>query len=98
MVLVAVALAVGVGVSRPAVGQGGGGGQDQSAGDDPLGADQAVGQVAHRPRRAAEQDDLQAAVGVEVDVGRRHHPVEVAVLELGQPLGDPAGTASLRLG
>ena len=38
--------------------------------------------------RAAEQDHLQAAARVEVDVRGRHDPVEVQVLELGQPLGD----------
>ena len=41
--------------------------------------------------RAAEQDHLEAAAGVEVDVGGRHDPVQVEVLELGQPLGDPPG-------
>ena len=55
-------------------------GQHQASGLDPLGADQAVGQLADDARPAAQEDDLQATVGVEVDVGRRHHPFEVLVL------------------
>ena len=74
-----------------AVGDRGGGGQDEPAGLDPLDADQAVGQLADRLGGPAEQDHLQAAAGVEVDVRRRHHAVEVVVLQLGQVLGDLAG-------
>ena len=41
--------------------------------------------------RAAEQDHFQAAVLVEMDVGRGHDPVEVVVLQVGQPPRDPRG-------
>src|SRR5262249_45299325 len=80
-------------VSRAGVwaGDRGGRGQDEATVLDPLGADQAVGYLTDRPGRPAEQDPLEAAAGVEVNVSGRDDPVQVKVLEFGQPLGDPAG-------
>src|SRR5437763_1365086 len=50
-------------------------GQHESPGLDPFRADQAVGQLPEELGRPPEQDDFQASPGVEVDVGRGHHPV-----------------------
>ena len=57
-------------------------GQDQAAGLDALGADQAIGELTDRPGRAAEQDHLHAAAGVDVNVGGRDDVVQMEVLEL----------------
>ena len=75
-----------------ASGDGLGRGQDEPAGLDPLGADQVVGQVADLPRRAAEQDHFEAAVLVEMDVGGGDDPVEMMVLQVGQPRARSAPT------
>ena len=72
-------------------GQGGGRGQDESAGLDPLGADQRVGQLADRPRRASEQNDLEAAIRIEMNMSRRDNPFDALMLDLGQTLGNTAG-------
>ncbi len=81
-------MGVGVGVD---VGDGPGRGQDEPAGLDPFGADQAVRQLADQLGRAAEEDHLEAAVGVEMHVGRGHHAFEVEVLDFGEPFRDSAG-------
>src|SRR3954465_274955 len=65
---VVVRMVVGFPLMMLAVGDGPGGGQDKSAALDPLGPDQAVGQLADDLGRAAEEDHLEAAAGVEVDV------------------------------
>ena len=67
-----------------------GGGEDQAAGFDALGADEVVGQLADHLGSAAEEDDLQASPGVEMDVGGGDDGVEVSVLDLGQAFGDAA--------
>jgi hypothetical protein len=59
------------------------GGEDEAAGLDPLGADEAVGEFADEPGGASEEDHFEAAAGVEVDVGGRDDVVEVVVLEVG---------------
>ena len=56
-------------------------GEDEPAGLDALGADQVVGQVADLPRRPAQQDHFEAALLVEMDVGRGHDPVEMMMLQ-----------------
>ena len=66
-------------------GHGLGRGQDEPAGLDAFGTDQVVGQLADLLGRAAEHDDFEASVGVEVDVGRGHDPIKVKVLQVGQP-------------
>jgi hypothetical protein len=67
------------------------GSQNQPAGLNALAADQVVCQHAHLTRRAAEQDHLQAAIRVEMDVRRGDDLIEMAMLQFGQALGDPAG-------
>jgi hypothetical protein len=79
-VVVVVVVVMVMAMTVAAVGDGLGGGEDEAAGLDPLGADQAVGQLTHQPRRAAQEDHLQATAGVEVDVGGGHDAVEVVVL------------------
>jgi len=67
------------------------GSQDQPASLDPLAADQVVGQHSHLAYRAAEQDDFQTAIRVEMHVCRGDDLIQVAMLQFGQALGDPAG-------
>ena len=43
------------------------------------------------PVRTAEQDHFQAAVLVQMHMSGGHDPLKLAVLEFGEPLGDPAG-------
>ncbi len=63
---------------------------DEPAGLDSLGADQVVGQVADLASGAAKQDHFQTALLVEMDVRRGDDPVEMMVLQVGQPARDPA--------
>jgi hypothetical protein len=65
-------------------------GENESAGLDPLCADQVVREVSDLPGRAAQQDHFQAALVVEVNVSCGHDLVEVMVLHVGQAPGDPA--------
>ncbi len=74
----------GAGMARPLSGTAWRG-QDEPAGLDALGADQVVGQVADLAGGPAEQDHFQAALLVEMDVGRGDDPVEMVVLQIGQP-------------
>jgi len=67
------------------------GSQNQPAGLDPLAADQIVRQCSHLAHLAAEQDDFQTAIRVEMDVCRGDDLIQVAMLQFGQALGDPAG-------
>lgn len=66
------------------------GGEDEPAGLDSFRADQAVGELADDLGGTSEEDDFEAAVGVEVDVGGGHDAGEVEVLELVQAFADAA--------
>ena len=66
-------------------------GEDEAAGLDPLGADQAVGQLADRPWRGRGAGSLPGSGGRRGGRGSSSRPVQVQMLQLGQPLGDPAG-------
>jgi hypothetical protein len=65
--------------------------KDEPAGFNPLHADEPVGQFAHGLGCAAEENDFEATIGVEMDVGRGDDSFDVVVLEIGQPLADLAG-------
>jgi hypothetical protein len=73
------------------VGDGLGGGEHEPSGFNSLGADQSIRQLADLLRGASEEDDFEAAVGVEMDVGGRHHPADVEMLKLGEPIADSTG-------
>ena len=75
-----------------------GGRQDEPTGLDSLGADQVVGQAADLARRAAEQDHFEAAVFVEMDMGRRDDAVQVVMLQVGQSTRDPGRRGGRRSG
>jgi hypothetical protein len=67
------------------------GGEHEPACLDALRADQSVGEFSHSLGATAEQNDLEAAMSVEVHVCRRDDVVELKMLEFGQPLGDASG-------
>ena len=75
----------------PAIRDGLGRSEDEAAGLDSLGADQTVGEFANEPRRASQKDDFEASARVEVNVSRGHHPIEMEVLNLSEPITDAAG-------
>ena len=79
---------VSVVVGMPALWDRLGGSQDEPAGLDTLGPDQAVGQFSHELRGASQEDDFKASSRVEMDVCRRDHAVEVEVLDLREPVAD----------
>ena len=74
MVVVAVVVGMSMTMIVVVIRDGRGGGKDQTAGLDPLGADQVVGQPPHEFGLAAKQDDFEAAGGVEVNVGSVGQP------------------------
>src|SRR5208283_1359562 len=63
-----------------------------------LGADQLVRKLTNASRGAAEHDHLQASPLVQVDVSGRDDLIEMAVLQFGQALGDPAGLVIVNQG
>ncbi len=63
--------------------------QDEPAGLDAFGTDQIVGQVSDLTRGPAQHDDLKTAAGVEVEMRGGHDPLEVVMLQIGQPASDP---------
>ena len=73
-----------------------GGGRDELAVLDALGADQPVGDVLDLARLAAQHDDLEAVVGVEVDVQGRDDLLVVRVLVLGELVGQVAARGGRR--
>ncbi len=66
-----------------------GGGQDEPTGFDPFSADELLGEVADLLNGAPEQDHFEASTRIQVDVRGRHNTVQVMVLDLGEPVGDP---------
>jgi len=72
--------------------------QDKPAGLNSFGTDQLVRQLTNAARGATEQDHLQASPFVQVDVSGRDDLLEMAVLQFGQALGDPAGVVIVNQG
>ncbi len=64
--------------------------QNQSAGLHALRPDEIVGQRSDLPRRASQEDDFEAPMGVEVDVRCCHDPIEMVMLQIREPPSDSA--------
>ena len=85
-------------VGMPALGYRLGRGQDKPPCLDSFGSDQAVRQFSDELRGASQEDDFQAPLGVEMDVCRGDHAVEVKVLDLRQTVADAPGVVVVNQG
>ena len=89
VVVIVMRMLMAVRIFLPA-GNGLGGGQNEPAGLDALGADQAIRKFPDLSGLAAQEDHLQATMRVEMHMSRGDDMCELAVLEFGEPLRGPS--------